>query len=250
MTAAGPTSPDPTGAGREPGSRVRLPVLLQTWASVAFVHWRVDRQALLPLVPDELEIAERDGSAWVSLVLFCASDTRPPLPGSPTLPPFAETNLRTYVRTEDGREGIWFLSLEAASSVTAAGGSAVYGVPYHLADATVEIAADTRRYRSRRTDGRAGHDLTVRAGPWFTSDERTDLDDWLTGRWRAFSTNAGVLLQVHVEHEAWPLRHATLVDLEEDVLASVGLTRPATAPLVHASEEVHVRLGPPTPALA
>jgi uncharacterized protein len=243
-------APDPTGAGREPQHHVRLPALGQTWSAVSFVHWRVGAGQLAPLLPEGLglEVAEQDGSAWVSLVLFCASDTRPgPLPTPPLLPPFAETNLRTYVRTADGREAIWFLSLEASSAVTSAGGSAVYGVPYHLADASVEVRPDSIVYRSKRTTDDVGHDIEVRTGAWYTPDERRPLDEWLTGRWRAVSSNAGVLLETFVEHEPWPLRHGRIGSLAENVLASVGLAPTSPPALVHVADEVHVRLGLPSP---
>ena len=237
---------DPTGAGKEPQRHVRLPVLRQTWSAVSFVHWRFDPAALLPLIPDDVDVAERDGSAWVSLVLFCASDTTGPVPAL-TLPPFAETNLRTYVRTEDGREAIWFLSLEAGSQLTSLGGTVVYGAPYHLAEASVDVAADSITYRARREGGEVHHDIEIGTGAWYTSDERTPLDEWLTGRWRAVTQNAGVTLETMVEHEPWPLRRATVRRLEENVLASVGLTRPPAPDLVHAADAVHVRLGPPKP---
>ena len=237
---------DPTGAGREPQHHVRLPALRQTWSAVSFVHWRVDRRQLAPLVPAGLEVAERDGSPWVSLVLFCASDTRGPVP-TPALPPFAETNLRTYVRTADGREAIWFLALEAASAVTTTGGSAVYGVPYHHAEASVEVRPDSIRYVSKRTGDDVGHDIELRTGAWYTSDERRPLDEWLTGRWRAVSTNAGVLLETFVEHEPWPLRHGAVLHLAENVLASVGVAPESPPALVHVADEVHVRLSLPSP---
>jgi uncharacterized protein YqjF (DUF2071 family) len=238
---------DPTGAGRAPQRHVRLPVLRQTWSAVAFLHWRFDRTALLPLVPDAVDVAEADGSAWVSMVLFLTTGSRPPIPGAPPLPPFAETNLRTYLRTPDGREAIWFLSVEAASTLTSAGGNLVYGVPYHRADASVEVAPSSVRYRSTRVAEPVGHDIEVATRAHFTSDERTELDDWLTGRWRALSTNGGVPLETMVEHEPWTLRHASVERLEENVLASVGLTRPEAPDVVHTADDVEVRLGPPHP---
>lgn len=237
---------DRVGAGREPQHQVRLPALRQTWSAVSFLHWRIDDLQLRPLIPEGLVPSEQDGTAWVSLVLFCASDTRGPVP-TPSLPPFAETNLRTYVQTPDGREGIWFLALEAASTTTTIGGSAVYGVPYHLATATVEVRPDTIRYRSKRRHDDVGHDVEVRAGASSTSDERRPLDEWLTGRWRAISRNAGVLLETFVEHEPWPLRHGNVEHLAENVLASVGLASPAPPAIVHVADQVHVRLGVPAP---
>jgi hypothetical protein len=221
----------------------------QTWASVAFVHWRFDATSLRPLIPHGTDVAERDGSAWVSLVLFCANDTRGPLPWGPSLPPFGETNLRTYLRLADGREAIWFLSIEASSALTSFGGRVGYGAPYHRADTTVTGAegGDGWRYRSRRPATGIGHDLTVipaSRGP------APGVDDWLTGRWRALTVNRGVLLEAMVEHEPWSLRPAVVGAIEEDLLATVGLARPPEATLAHLGDDVHVRLGPPVPARA
>jgi uncharacterized protein len=207
----------------------------------------MDEAALVPLLPSALEVATADGSAWVSLVLFEVRDARPPLLPAPTLPPFAETNLRTYVRLPDGREAIWFFSLDARSVTTVAGGRFVYGVPYHRAIGSVDAVGPTLRHRSRRRVGGIGHDLTVRVGESLPDAERTELVDWLTGRWRAVSVHLGLLLETIVDHEPWPLRSGELTSLSEDLLAGAGLRRPSGPPLVHCADAVHARLSVPRP---
>ncbi|WP_439145617.1 DUF2071 domain-containing protein [Streptomyces canus] len=51
-----------------------------------------------------------------ALTPFVMADVRPAgVPATvPGFPSFAETHLRAYVRREDGRDGIWFLSIEVA----------------------------------------------------------------------------------------------------------------------------------------
>ena len=88
---------DPTGAGAEPRQRVRFAAVHQRWAAVAFVNWRYETNDLRRLAPRGTEIAERDGSAWVSMVLFRADRTRGPLAFGPCLPPFGETNLLSSI---------------------------------------------------------------------------------------------------------------------------------------------------------
>lgn len=237
---------DTTGAGREPGLPVRVPALRQRWEQVAFLHWRVDAADLRPLVHDRHRVEEVDGSAWASLVLFCASRTRAGFP-SPHLPPFAETNLRTYVTDEHGRRAIWFLDLEATSAVVAAGGRLGTGVPYHRAQGAVTVTPEEIRYVLARRRGGPGHDIRVAPGDLLDEGERTPRDDWLTGRWRAFSRRAGLDLEVHVRHPPWPLRRGEVTHLEEDLFAACGIAHRASPDVVHVAGAVDVALSPPFP---
>lgn len=74
---------------------------------------------LRPLVPEQLTIDTFEGEAWVGVVPFEMSRTRarltPPIPG---LSYFPELNVRTYV-TIEGKPGVWFFSLDAASKAAA-----------------------------------------------------------------------------------------------------------------------------------
>jgi uncharacterized protein YqjF (DUF2071 family) len=183
----------------------------------------------------------------VSITPFLMKDFRlGPLPAVPGVSDFPETNVRTYVRGPDGRDGLWFFSLEADSIATVLGASSVYGVPYQWADMAV-AEGDEVRYRSWRRDSPGiGHDITVR--PERPCPAASDLDHWLTGRWRAFSIIAGRLSVVPVQHQPWPLWDAAVVDLEQTLLTAAGLGDPADeAPLVQYSPGVEVRLGLPHP---
>jgi uncharacterized protein YqjF (DUF2071 family) len=233
-------------AGREPEERVRRPASAQRWRTITFLHWRYDPDEIRQLVPGDLglDVDTWDGSAWVSLTPFLMVDFRlGRLPAVPSLSTFPETNLRTYVRGRDGRDGLWFFSLEAASLPLVTAASSLYGEPYRWADMSVE-KGETVRYRSRRRAGvPVGHDIEVRPGP--PCESVSELDHWLTGRWRAYSVAAGRLATTAVEHEQWPLREATVIRLEQSLLAAAGLSEPAGPPLVHHSPGVDAALGPP-----
>lgn len=213
---------------------------------MTFLHWPYGPETVQKLLPRGIEVDTRDGTAWVSLTPLVMEDVcvglLPPMPGLSTFP---ETNLRTYVRGPDGRDGLWFLSLEADSLATVVGASIVYGVPYRWADMTVERDANRPeeiRYLSRRRIGApAGHDVRIRTGGPCRPSE---LDGWLTGRWRAWTTVAGRIAVASVQHEPWPLWEATTLHLEESLLAAAGLPEPAGEPIVHYSPGVNVRLGP------
>jgi uncharacterized protein YqjF (DUF2071 family) len=234
-------------AGAEPEEQVAVPLVRQSWRQVSFLHWRVDGDQLAHVLPDGLTPDLVDGSAWLGLTPFRVEQFR--VLGVPALPfcSFLETNLRTYVRHRDGQDGIWFFSLDVSSRLNAAGGRMV--APYHLSAMSLDDG-ECVRYRSRRRRGPAYHDITIAPGAPIAAAGDDDPVTLLTGRWRAFSQRpGGRLLQVPVRHQPWPLQTATLVALDESILAAAGFGSPASEPLVHHSAAgVDARLGPPRPA--
>lgn len=232
-------------AGADPEERVDHPIVHQSWRHVSFLHWRVDGDEIARHLPDGLTPDLVDGSAWIGLTPFTVERFRvlglPPLPFATS---FHETNLRTYVRRGDGRDGIWFFSLDVSSTLNAIGGR--LAVPYVLATMSVD-ANGCVRYQSRRRGGPAAHhDITIEPGAPVTTTDDNDPVALLTGRWRAFTQVAGRgLLEVPVQHERWPLHDATLVSLDETVLRAAGLPQPTTEPLVHYSPGVDAKLGAP-----
>ena len=211
---------------------------------MTFLHWAYAPGQLRPLLPSELGVDTWEGEAWVSVTPFVMVDFRlPGLPAVPGVSTFPETNVRTYVRGPDGRDGLWFLSLEADSLPTVLAASSVYGVPYRWADMAVD-EGEVVRYRShRRAAPTVGHDIQVRVGSPCPAP--SELDHWLTGRWRAWTKIARGLATAPVEHQPWPLWDATVVQLEESLLSAVGLPEPDRPPLVQYSPGVDVRLGAP-----
>ena len=233
-------------SGQQPEEEVQNPASQQRWHAMTFLHWRYDAEDLRPMLANGLEVDTYDGTAWVSITPFLMKDFRVgPLPAVPGASTFPETNVRTYVRGPDGRDGLWFFSLEADSVPTVLAASSLYGVPYQFADMEVE-EGEVVRYRSRRREKpEIGHDISVR--PAGVCESPSELDHWLTGRWRAYSTIAGRLTWVPVQHQAWSLWNAELVALEQTLLGAAGLPEPADEPLVQYSPGVDVRLGVPTP---
>ncbi|MFF9094046.1 YqjF family protein [Streptomyces sp. NPDC014802] len=225
--------------------RVRIPALRAGWVRQTFVHWPYPPQAVQALLPRNLAVDAYEGAAWVSLTPFVMAGVRPPgVPGSlPGLPTFAETNLRTYVRDRDGRDGLWFLTIEVACPLMLAAWAV--GVPYHQGTLRVAAHGDVVSYTGTRWGGGVSYRLTVRPGAPLRPTER---DVWLTSRWRAYSRRYGLLWRTPVEHEPWPLRAAVVEEAEQTLTGAAGLPPPAGEPVVHFSDGVrHVRLGPPRP---
>ncbi|GHB54602.1 hypothetical protein GCM10010377_52160 [Streptomyces viridiviolaceus] len=226
---------------------MRLPALHAGWLRQTFVHWPFPSDEVQALLPEELVVDEYEGAAWVGLTPFVMSDVR--LPGVPArlpgLPAFAETNLRTYVRHRDGRDGLWFLSIEVACPLMLA--ARAVGTPYNPGTLSVSVTGDAVSYTGSRWVGDASYRLVVRPGAPIAPNEQ---DVWLTSRWRAYTRRFGMLWETPVEHEPWPLAEAVVEVLDETLTTAASLPSPAAEPLVHFSEGVrHVRLGASRPCV-
>jgi uncharacterized protein len=231
-------------AGNVPEERVRTPIVLQDWRHVSFLHWRSDPDLVARVLPADLVPDVIDGSAWVTLTPFVVERFRlPGVPALPVLSQFPETNVRTYVHDRAGRDGLWFLSLDAQSIPIVLGANAALGVPYRAARMSVD-QADVVTYDSARRRGNARHHIVVRPDR-AANDAMSERDAALVGRWRAYSRHLRRLLCIPVEHQPWPIHDATLVELDENLVRAAGLPAPAGDPVVHYSPGVDVRLGPP-----
>ncbi len=225
--------------------------MFQTWSTFSALHWSYEASAIQPLLPPGLTVDTHDGTAWVSLTPFLMAGVRVPgLPPVPWASTFCETNVRTYVRDGAGQDGLWFLTLEASRLAFVVGARAALGVPYCWASMALERPARAVRYRSRRRapgPTAACSDVTVVPGESIPPAELTELDLFLTSRWRGYALTPIGLRLLPVEHEAWPLRRAAVEALEETLLTTCGLPPPEGEPLVHHSPGVHVRFGSPVP---
>ena len=173
--------------------------------------------------------------------------------GTPPLPylsGFPETNVRLYaVDPATGRRGVVFRSLEAARLLPVLAARASYRLPYLWARMAVRHGPDTVSYETaRRWPGPrgAGSLVRVRKGPPVPADDELAL--FLTARWGLFSTwYGGRTAYAPVDHPAWPLHHAELLDLRDDLVVAAGLTQPQGPPHVLWSPGVQVRIGRPRP---
>lgn len=230
--------------------RVRRPVFTQSWGDLTMLHWPLDPALVAPLLPAGTVPDVLDGVTYVGLVPFVMSRVR--ILGTPPLPHlsgFPETNVRLYaVDPVSGRRGVVFRSLEAARLLPVLAARASYRLPYLWARMAVRHGPGTVAYEtSRRWPGPrgAGGRVRVRIGEPVAADE---LALFLTARWGLFSTwYGGRTAFAPVDHPAWPLHRAELLDLSDDLVALAGLPEPEGAPHVLWSPGVQVRIGRPRP---
>jgi uncharacterized protein len=218
-------------AGAEPVTAttprpLRAALLRQRWRDVALLHWAVPVAAVTPHLPPGTRPDTFEGRTFVGLVPFRMVDSRLGLgPAVPRLGTFLETNVRLYSVDERGRRGIVFRSLDADSPVAVLAARAVLGLPYvwsrmsfaHVPSPEGDLVTyETRRRGRRPVRSRVALRLGAaleRAGPF---------EQWLTSRWALHTWWLGRTVYLSNEHEAWTLRRADVVDVDDDLVGIAG----------------------------
>ena len=210
--------------------------MAQTWTHLLFAHWSVAPSALAEVVPPELPLDTFDGRAWIGVTPFCARNTRTraTLP-VPYLSTFPEINVRTYVSV-DGKPGIYFFSLDAASALAVAAARRAYRLPYFRAQMSITEDAGVVRYVSRRTSVQAppaAFDARYRAtGPQFQAAPGT-LEHWLTERYCLYTLDDRQrVLRGDIQHPPWPLQPAE-ADIDLNTMTAEIAVNLLDAPLLH-----------------
>jgi len=223
------------------------PVMMQRWATLTFVHWSFSPDAVQRLLPAGLEVETCGDRAWVGLVPFYMHVWTPRTRAVPWVSRFCETNVRTYVRDEHGRSGIWFFSLDAARLGAVITARTTYRLPYFWSRMRLERTDTSIAYSCRRRwpDGGATSDVAISVGDAYAPPDLSARDHFLTARWLLFSVAGTRRRFARAWHEPWVLRRATLRTCDDQLLDACGLPPHNEEPLVHFSEGVDVRIGRP-----
>jgi uncharacterized protein YqjF (DUF2071 family) len=223
--------------------------MVHRWELLSFLHWSYEPAAVQSLLPPGLTVDTHEGRAWVGLVPFRMWVAPPGVAAPPWLGRFCETNVRTYVRDRQGRDGVWFFSLEAARLPAVVAARASYRLPYYWASMRMSGTSQRRVYSTRRRwpgPKGVGGTVVVRSGEPIPRAEVTELEHFLTARWRLFShASNGTLRYADAEHAPWPLHRADVEVCDDSLVPAVGLPQPMGTPVVHYSPGVQVRIGRP-----
>jgi uncharacterized protein YqjF (DUF2071 family) len=220
------------------------PAGFQRWRHLLFLHWEVPVDALQKHVPPELTIDTFEGRAYVGVVPFTMRDVSPWWsPSVPGISNFHELNVRTYVHKDGDRPGVWFFSLDAASSIAVIAARAGWHLPYYRASMDLAVEGGTVRYRSRRLwPGPKPADLaaTYRIGERLGRAAPGTFEHFLVERYLLFARSGGGIDIGQVHHAPYPIHSAEVAELSESMLSALGLEAPIGPPHVLYSPGVDV----------
>jgi len=218
--------------------------MTQTWHDLLFAHWPVPSAQLRGLVPQQLALDTFNGQCWVAVAPFRMTGIRmrwfPPLAGLSRTP---ELNVRTYV-VYDGKPGVYFFSLDAASAAAVWAARKFFYLPYFSARISMQYRGEWIQYSSRRVTGKGEFMARYRpAGPIRLRTLGT-LEHWLTERYCLYTARKKNVYRAEIHHLPWPLQDGAAEIEVETMSKAGGIELPASAPLLHFSKLLRVLIWP------
>ncbi len=207
--------------------------MYQSWRDLLFLHWPVDPAIIQATLPSGLSTACHEGVAYLGVVPFTMHGLRPRyLPPCPGISYFPELNLRTYVRDESGRPGVWFYSLDAQSHISVAIARRFFHLPYAYANMSSSRKADGSIHFRAARPGQPTQALTYRPTRQLGPAATGSLEHFLVERYRLFAYDAHKK-QLHMgelSHSPYVLHEAEVSEYSTDLFELNGFERPNTEP--------------------
>jgi uncharacterized protein YqjF (DUF2071 family) len=197
-------------------------IMGQTWERLLFAHWRVDAEQLRAVVHPKIPIDSFDGSAWIGVTPFTVTGLH--LKGTPPPPlaaSFHEINVRTYA-TIDGKPGIYFLSLDAASKAAVHTARTAYRLPYFHAD--IEADEAVRYHAEREHEPPAGFDAEYAPVGDQYNAQPGSFEHWATERYCLYTLDDEQRVnRGDIHHPPWALQQATADIARNTMTAPYGI---------------------------
>ena len=217
--------------------RVLESFMSQRWEELLLLHWPVEHNKLINLVPSDLELDLFEGRAWISVVGFKLTQLRiSPVRWIPWSD-FWEINLRTYVRDRNGKKGIWFYSLDSSDLLAVTGARLLYGLPYNFAQAMGDSDSSKIAFQStRRFPHQPATSKFEASFPQVQNSENTansPLDQFLLERYRFWSPRklSNHSTSAQVIHQPYDAVVTTNAHYEGELFKSQGLEEPQSTPI-------------------
>ncbi len=227
-------------------------VMHQNWHHLLFLHWQIPVADLQAMIPPELTVDTFEGKAYVTLLPFTITGTRPILlPPVPGLSSFDEINVRTYVHHKGANPGVWFFSLDANSKLAVETARAAFKLRYlhsQISFSASDEALPRIDFSCRREDPRGplpAH-AHLRYGPVESvigPAKPGTIEHFLAERYVLYTTDdAHQLYRARVHHQPYPLQRAELERLDETLIWAAGIKRSESVPMRHYAREVNVKI--------
>jgi uncharacterized protein YqjF (DUF2071 family) len=216
--------------------------MTQSWHDLLFAHWPLEPGALRGKVPASLPLDLFDGHAWIGVIPFRMTNVGARgMPSLPTVSAFPELNVRTYV-TLNGKPGVFFLSLDAASTLAVIGARTMFHLPYYRAEMAVHAGTRRVTYRSvRRSPVSAQFAGTYEPVGSAAQAQPGTIEYFLTERYCLYTTTrSGEPRRLEIHHQPWPLHLADAQIAVNTMASAAGIALPKTAPLLHFAKRLDV----------
>lgn len=222
-------------------------IMHQDWDDLYFIHWPVPVDELRPHVPEELDIDEFDGSAWIAVVPFRMRNIR--FRGLPKLPfgtDLLELNVRTYV-SYNGEPGVYFITLDSDHPLGVFLARTAFGLPYVHASMRMDKNDSITQFSSRRTH--KGYTPAHFHAEFQTLSEPMQarpgsLLYWLTERYALWVVRGKRVYKGPIIHNNWMLQKAEAAVGTNHLLDFLPAEHFQRRPITYYSKSVQTRIFP------
>lgn len=207
--------------------------MYQIWRDLLFLHWPVDPATIQATLPEGLTADCYQGVSYLGVVPFYMHGLRPRyLPPCPGISYFPELNLRTYVRDESGRPGVWFYSLDAQSHISVAIARRFFHLPYVYAKMSYTRCTDRSIRISAARAGQLNQQFTYHPTRELGPATHGSLESFLVERYRLFAYDPKNknLHMGELSHSPYVLHEVEVHDYSTDLFALNAFERPAAEP--------------------
>lgn len=219
-------------------------IMEQVWQDLLFMHWAIPPDSIRPLIPQQLELDTFAQFAWVSITPFHMTLRLRGFPWFPGMTDIAEMNCRTYV-VADGKRGVFFFSLDAASRVAVWGARGLYHLPYFYARMAIRKTGDLILYSSTRGAARWRGEYHPESSVRHAAPG--SIDYFLAERYCLFTVCNRHVYRGDIHHRSWPLQDACVRIAENTVAHSAGIPLAGAPDRVSFARELQVLIWPLSP---
>ena len=180
----------------------------QEWNDSVFLHFEIQYDLLIDLIPFGLELDSFNDKYYVSLVAFTMNELYPknlfPLG---YVSNFHEINIRTYVKKEN-KNGVYFINIEAEKVLSSFIAKMLSKLPYEKS----EIKRISKNYKSLNNKKKLELDIDYNVHDGEI--EKSDLDIWLLERYCLFYEKNSKIFRYDIYHKPWSIQSLDLISLK------------------------------------
>lgn len=225
-------------------------VMQQTWQDLLFAHWPVDAEQVRLAMPKALRphLDTFQGNAWLGVIPLRMTGVKlRGTPGVPTATEFPELNVRTYV-TVEGKPGVYFFSLDAASRLAVYGARFGFGLNYFYAQMSARVSDRGQvEYESRRTENPRPAEFVASYVPEAKSVFHAapgTIEEFFVERYCLYTSHGPHIGRANIHHLPWSLQRAKAT-VKTNTMAEVnGISLPKSKPHLLFAKELDVLVWP------
>jgi len=226
----------------------RRAILTQKWDNLFFFHWKYSAIEIQKHLPSGLFVDTFNGEAFLSIIGFQMSAIRLcGLPAVPLLSNLNELNVRTYVRTANGKPGIYFFSLDCDHWLAVKIAQSAFGLNYRHAELNIRAEGNRIELSCLRAQETEAANYIYEPHGKTTIATPGTIEFFLLERYTFFSERKKRLWAGQVYHPPYAFTSASVSEWSEAPFQWNQLLPTQSAPcLVHACRGVAIEAFPLT----